>query len=135
MRERARQRKAEKFLIGLLRTFERDEGVPVVLLDPYADAVKRHGVEGWRASQEFPIVGDAIQDALTGYRRVVEAMAEFSAEGGNDRWHAFEHALVEYLPAAGLAVVLAQRALRESAVGFSELADPAFAGLVDGEDG
>jgi hypothetical protein len=135
VREKARQRKAEEFHIGLLRTFERDEGVPVVLLDPYADAVRRHGVEGWRANEEFPTAGDAIQDALIGYRGVVAAMPEFSAEGGNDRWRAFEHALVEYLPAAGLAVVLAQRALRESATGFSELTDPAFAGLVDGEGG
>ena len=121
--------------MGLLRKFERDEGVPVVLLDPYADAVKRHSVEGWRASEEFPSVGDAIEGAEMGYRRVVAAMAEFSGEGGNDRWRTFERALVEYLPAAGLAVVLAQRALRESAVGFSELTDPAFTGLVDGEDG
>lgn len=42
--------------------------------------------------------------------------------------------LYRFVPAAGLAAVLAQEALRESGVPFSERSDPAFAQLVEADD-
>lgn len=121
-------------MIGLFRTFEEQDGISVVLLDPYADAIGRYGLEGWRVGDEFPTVGEAIGQARSHYQEVIEAMAAFTLNGGRDQWGAFEQALIAFVPAAGLAVVVAQRALRESGTGFSEYTDPAFAGLVEADD-
>ena len=59
-------------------------------------------------------------------------MSAFSLEGGGDHWHVFQQRLADYVAAAALAVVTAQHALRKA--GVSEFTDPAFAGLVEGDD-
>jgi hypothetical protein len=63
MREAARLRKAEKFQIHVLREFEEREGVPIVLLDPYADAVDRYDPNGWRKSDNLATGGEVIAEA------------------------------------------------------------------------
>jgi hypothetical protein len=131
VRERSRQRKAEGYLMGVLGAFEEQEGVPLVLLDSYADAVERYGLRDWRRSETDPTAGDAIDQARADYQRVIRAIGSFVADGGDERWAVFARALADYVPAAGLAVVTAQLALHGSDSGFSEHTDPAFIGLVE----
>ena len=54
MREKARLGKAEKFMLDALRTFEEREGVPIVLLDSYEDAVDRYGLRDSRLNERAP---------------------------------------------------------------------------------
>ena len=59
MREKARLGKAEKFMLDALRTFEEREGVPIVLLDSYEDAVDRYGLRDSRLNDELPTAEEA----------------------------------------------------------------------------
>jgi hypothetical protein len=134
MRERARQRKAEELMTYTLRRFEEDEGIPVVLFDAYADAAERYELTAWRPDEEVPTVGEVIAETRIRYEALVSAIGAFALKGGRDQWDTFVKALAGFVAAAGLAVALSARALRESDVGFSERTDPAFAGLVESED-
>jgi hypothetical protein len=133
MREKARQRKAEKFTIGALRHVEERDGIPVVLLDSYADAVNRYGLRDLRMGDDRPTPGEIIDEARARFQEHIEAMTEFVLNGGRDRWQEFEKRFAGYVAAAALAVVTAQRALRENVADFSEYTDPAFAGLIEGD--
>jgi|GEM_PF-6663766 len=68
------------------------------------------------------------------YQEMVEAMGAYVIAGGNDRWRTFDDAVCNYGGFALVAVEVAQAALQEPAVGFSEATDPAFAGLVEPDD-
>jgi hypothetical protein len=118
--------------LDVLRTVEERDSIPVVLLDSYADAVDRHGLGDSRVNDELPTPGEAIGQARAQYQEVLEAMSAFPLEGGGDRWYVFQQRLADYVAAAALAVVTAQHALRKA--GVSEFTDPAFAGLVEGDD-
>jgi hypothetical protein len=131
VREKARLKKAEKFMLDALQTFEEREGVPIVLLDSYEDAVDRYGLRDSRLSDELPTAGEAITRARLRQGQLTEAMAAFSLDGGGDRWREFQERLEDFVAAGGRAVVLAQKVLRKPGVDFSEYTDPAFAGLVE----
>ncbi len=114
MREKARYRKAEEFMTGILRRFEAQHGVPAVLLEPYAVAVERHDLHDRRVGGDDLTAGEAIAQARGYYRQLLEAIAAFTTSGGRDRWRAFQQALADYVPAAGLAVTIAHRALLDA---------------------
>lgn len=132
MREKARLRKAEAHISGLLHFLEEREGVPVVLFDAYADAIERYGLEDRRGmTDEGPTVSETTAEARTSYQQMIEAMSAYTFEGGRDRWEAFGQAASGYGQAAFFAVANARSALHAPGVGFSEHTDPAFAGLVE----
>jgi hypothetical protein len=58
----------------------------------------------------------------------------FSNDGGDERWREFQQRFADYVAAAALAIITAQQALRKADPDFSEYTDPAFAGLVEGDD-
>ena len=133
MRKKARGRKEEALaLLGdILRKLEEREGVPVVLFDAYAEAIERHGLEDRQGIDDRATVGETIAQARNRYQQMIEAMSAYTVKGGPDRWEAYGQAVSGYAASAYLAVINAQSALRASGAGFSELTDPAFAGLVE----
>lgn len=138
MREKARAKKAlgrqlqaEEFMLSVLRTTGEQHGVPVVLFDPYADAVSRYNLEAWRPGADRRTAGETMERGKALYREMLEAMAAYILAGGSDRWRAFDDSVCEYVGFALVAVEVAQAALHNSDVGFSEATDPAFAGLVE----
>jgi hypothetical protein len=137
MREKARRRKEEALaLLGdTLRKLEEREGVPVALFDAYADAIERYGLEDRRGIDGRATVGETIAQARTRYQQMIDAMSAYTLKGGRDRWKAYGQAVSGYGAGAYLAVINAQSALHASGAGFSELTDPAFAGLADADAG
>lgn len=135
MREKARRRneKALAHLGDLLRKLQEREGVPVGLFDAYADAIERYGLEDRLGIGDRATVGEAIAQARTRYEQMIEAMSAYTLKGGRDRWEAYRQAVSGYGAGAYLAVINAQSALHASGVGFSELTDPAFVGLVESD--
>ncbi len=135
MREKARRRNEEAlaFLADVLRKLEEREGVPVVLFEAYADAIERYGLEGRPGIGDGAGVGEAIAQARARHQRMIEAMSAYTLKGGRGRWEAYGQAVSAYGAGAYLAVINAQSALHAPGVGFSELTDPAFAGLVDAD--
>lgn len=133
MREKERRRNEEALaLLGdTLRKLEEREGVPVVRFDAYADAIERYGLEGRPGIDDRATVGETIAQARRRYEQMIEAMSAYTLKGGRDRWKAYGRAVSGYGSGAYLAVINAQSALQASGVGFSELTDPAFAGLVE----
>lgn len=130
--KKARQEEAEKYLRGVLRAAD-DQGVPLVLFGAYADAIERYGLEEWHGDDR-PTVGETSERARTCYQWVIESMAAYVLEGGRDRWDAFTQAVFDYIDAGVPGVLNARDALYDSASGFSEFTDPAFAGLVERDD-
>ena len=133
MREKARQRKAEEYLSGVLRSAD-DQDTPLVLFEAYAAAADRHGLQGWRGSEERPTVGETTEQARASYGQVIDAMAVYVLRGGNDCWDAFTQAVFDFIDTGIPAVLNARDALYDSAVGFSEHSDPAFIGLIEQDD-
>ena len=135
MREKGRRRKEEALalLADTLRKLEERESVPVVLIDAYADAIERYGLAGGPGIGDSATVGETIAQAQARYQRMIEAMSAYTLKGGRDRLEAYGQAVSAYGAGAYLAVINAQSALHASGAGFSELTDPAFAGLVDAD--
>jgi hypothetical protein len=135
MREKARRRNEEALalLADILRKLEEREGVRVVLFDAYADAIERYGLEDRRGIDDRATVGETIAQARARYQQMIEAMSAYTLKGGRNRWEAYGQAASAYGAGAYLAVINAQSALHASGIGFSELTDPAFAGLVDAD--
>jgi len=138
MRDKARQRKAldrqreaENFMLSVLRRTEEQEGVPVVLFHAYADAIDRYNLEGWRPGDDRRTAGETMTRTRAYYQDMVEAMAAYTLQGGRDRWRSFDEAVCNFGGFALVAVEVAQAALHDSGVGFSEATDPAFDSLVE----
>jgi hypothetical protein len=132
---KARQREAEEFMVGILRSVEEQDGVPAVLFHAYADAIDRYKLEGWRPGEDRRTAGETNARTREYYQQVIETMAAYTREGGRERWDAFDEAVCHFAAFAGIAVEVAHEALRTSGVGFSEPTDPAFAGLVEQDVG
>ena len=125
--EKARHREAEEFITVAFQHAE----VPVLLFDAYADAIERHGLSGWRLSDDHPTTAETNATARASYRDMVEAMSAYVFKGGRARWAAFTQAAYDFGPAGVYGVLNARDALYASNVGFSEFTDPAFVGRVE----
>jgi len=133
VREAARQRKAEKFLIAALRGAEEGDA-PVVLFDAYADAAERYGLQEWRLREDRPTVRETTAETRARYERATEAITAYVLKGGRSRWGMFCDAVIAYAEAGIYGVLNARDALYDSAEDFSESTDPAFAGLLATSD-
>ena len=131
---KSRQAEAETFMINIFHATEDQYGIPLVLLDAYADAVERYHLQDWRNSEGESTAGEMNARARAQYERLTDSIPAYTLEGGKDRWADFEQALNDFVVAGSWAISTAQEALHGSNVGFSEHTDPAFAGLVEGDD-
>jgi hypothetical protein len=131
---KARYREAEKFMLNIFRATEDRHGIPLALFDAYADAVERYDLQDWRRSEDDRTAGEMNASARVQHKRLMDAIPAYTLNGGQERWGEFEQALHDFMVAGSWAIKTSQDALHESAAGFSEFSDPAFAGLVERGD-